>query len=586
MKAVVLMFDTLTKHHISTYGGDAITPNFERLAQHSVKFNNFYVGSMPCMPARREIHTGRYNFLHRSWGPLEPFDFSMPEHLSKNAIHTHLVTDHKHYWRDGGATYHPRYTTFEFIRGQEGDSWKGHVEKPNVNYDGKEEQAIIARRVKRMTQDAINRTYMKSEAEHTLTRTIEKGLAFLDTNHEQDDWFLQLECFDPHEPFFVPDKYLNMYGCCQSDFDGWMYYNAHTDTPEKQVLIRKFYQALITMCDEYLGKVLDSFDEHNLWESTMLMVCTDHGFLLGEHEWWGKNIMPVYNEIANTPFFLWDPRYSKQGIESNALAQTIDIPATLLDYFKLEIPNEMEGRSISQSLLTGSNVRDYALFGYFGAHINITDGKYIYMRAPRERKNTQNEYTLMPTHIDSRFTVENLALAELCDGFKFTLGAKVLKIPSSINYTNAFRFGDKLFDLTSDPKQKNPICDHDKALEMSHAINIELEKNEAPSELYSRYALESVNLTNITEDYISFNKYQSSLFRNANLSHHSVAEGLEVVVNISDDRTAMLKEVNDQIKNLGRAVNPQDVFNIARSLYVGEQLKRATYQLNMAMRYY
>ena len=49
----------------------------------STQFENFYVGSMPCMPARREMHTGRYNFLHRSWGPLEPFDDSMPAFEAK-----------------------------------------------------------------------------------------------------------------------------------------------------------------------------------------------------------------------------------------------------------------------------------------------------------------------------------------------------------------------------------------------------------------------------------------------------------------------------------------------------------------------
>ena len=116
MKAIVLMFDSLNKHMLSAYGcDDTITPNFQRLKQKTTRFDNFYVGSMPCMPARRELHTGRYNFLHRSWSPLEPFDDSMPELLKKNGTHCHLVTDHKHYWRDGGATYHSRFSTYDFI---------------------------------------------------------------------------------------------------------------------------------------------------------------------------------------------------------------------------------------------------------------------------------------------------------------------------------------------------------------------------------------------------------------------------------------------------------------------------------------
>ena len=82
MKAVMVMYDSLRLQDLPCYGGTAIElPNFKRLAEHTAVFDNSYVCSMPCMPARRELHTGRANFLHRSWGPLEPFDDSMPEIL-------------------------------------------------------------------------------------------------------------------------------------------------------------------------------------------------------------------------------------------------------------------------------------------------------------------------------------------------------------------------------------------------------------------------------------------------------------------------------------------------------------------------
>ena len=84
MKAVMVMYDSLDKHFLQCYGcGWTHTPNFDRLSEKATRFDNFYVGSMPCMPARRGLHTGRYNFLHRGWGPLEPFDDSMPELLKK-----------------------------------------------------------------------------------------------------------------------------------------------------------------------------------------------------------------------------------------------------------------------------------------------------------------------------------------------------------------------------------------------------------------------------------------------------------------------------------------------------------------------
>ncbi len=117
MKAIMVMFDTLNRRHLPPYGCDWVhAPNFQRLADRAVTFDNCYSASMPCMPARRELHTGRYNFLHRAWGPLEPFDDSMPELLKEHGVYTHLASDHQHYFEDGGATYHTRYSSWEFAR--------------------------------------------------------------------------------------------------------------------------------------------------------------------------------------------------------------------------------------------------------------------------------------------------------------------------------------------------------------------------------------------------------------------------------------------------------------------------------------
>ena len=160
-RCVVVMYDTLCRHFMPTYGNEWIkAPNFARLAKKSVQFQNYYVGSMPCMPARREMHTGRHNFLHRVWGPLEPFDDSMPQMLSSRGVHSHKVTDHHHYWEDGGATYHQRYSTFDLVRGQEGDKWIGDVEKlRDPKYKGNEwpeHEGMAFRR-----QDGINREHIK-----------------------------------------------------------------------------------------------------------------------------------------------------------------------------------------------------------------------------------------------------------------------------------------------------------------------------------------------------------------------------------------------------------------------------------------
>ncbi|MFJ2133386.1 sulfatase-like hydrolase/transferase [Streptomyces sp. NPDC087845] len=297
MKAIMVMFDTLNRRFLPPYGAEGIhAPNFTRLAERTAMFDTCYAGSMPCMPARRELHTGRHNFLHRSWGPLEPFDDSMPQILRENGVHTHLVTDHQHYWEDGGATYHNRYRTFEFFRGQEGDTWKGHVADPDVP------EAIRVRRGEPWRQDWINRQYLTDEADHPQTRTFDAGLEFLHTNHAEDDWFLQIETFDPHEPFFSYARHKQHYAHA---YDGphfdWPDYKKVSLSGEQIDHARRGYAALLSMCDASLGRVLDTMDTLALWDDTLLIVCTDHGLLLGEHGWWGKNVQPWYDETIHTP---------------------------------------------------------------------------------------------------------------------------------------------------------------------------------------------------------------------------------------------------------------------------------------------
>lgn len=190
MKAVMVMFDSLNRRMLEPYGCDWVhTPNFRRLAQRTVTFDRSYVCSMPCMPARRDLHTGRPNFLHRSWGPIEPFDDSMPQMLKQAGVYTHLATDHQHYWEDGGCTFHQRYSTFDLIRGQEGDKWHPVVGgvAPDRRAYGRNTAGKSSDNIE--WQDRVNRRFMPTDADHPQTRTFAAGLRFLDLNHDADRWF-------------------------------------------------------------------------------------------------------------------------------------------------------------------------------------------------------------------------------------------------------------------------------------------------------------------------------------------------------------------------------------------------------------
>ena len=493
MRAIVVMFDSLNRLSLPSYGGSVKLPNFERLAQRTVTFDRNYVGSLPCMPARRELHTGRLNFLHRGWGPLEPFDDSMPELLAKSGVHTHLSTDHYHYLEDGGATYHNRYSTWECIRGQEGDHWKGDAGSAPETSRHMLPLTHMKETAKRMKmakahQDEVNRQYIKSEDDFPQTKTFNDGLEFIKNNQDKDQWFLQIEAFDPHEPFFSPDYYQEeIFGCIPGEED-WPPYAPVTQTPDVVNHMQKKYDSLLKMCDQNLGRILDAMDTGNMWNDTMLIVNTDHGLLIGEHDWWGKGLMPDYEEITHTPLYIWDPRYAAAGIRSEVLTQTIDLAPTLLDFFGVNIPADMQGNSLGKVLENEEPIREYALFGYFAASLNITDGRYVYMCSPIKDAPRAFEYTLMPTHMNMRFFPQELANAELSKGFSFTKDCPVLKVPALFV---SHKLGETaLFDLMNDPKQQHPLQDEVIESRMRKALVKKKKKNEAPEELYARFGLE------------------------------------------------------------------------------------------------
>jgi hypothetical protein len=192
------------------------------------------------------------------------------------------------------------------------------------------------------------------------------------------------------------------------------------------------YAASLSMCDAWLGKVLDLMDEYELWDDTMLIVNTDHGFLLGEHDWWAKCVQPFYGEVAHSPLFIWDPRCGCANQRRASLVQTI---------------------------VDDTPVRQAALFGLHGGHVNVTDGRYVYMRAPATPDNQPlYNYTLMPTHMRARFSVDELQEIDLADPFPFTKGCRTLQIPAQ-RWPGSHPYETLLFDLETDPKQERPMDD-------------------------------------------------------------------------------------------------------------------------------
>lgn len=496
MRAVFVLFDSLNRHALGCYGGAVPTPNIDRFAQRALTFDNHFVGSLPCMPARRDLHTGRLNFMHRSWGPLEPFDNSMPELLKKSGIYTHLVSDHFHYLEDGGATYHNRYSTWDIVRGQEYDTWKALVEPPisrfeeeysSRHYNGPEQH--------NRRQHQVNRTFIRTEEDHPGPQVFSRAFDFLDNNRAADNWMLQIECFDPHEPFFAPEHYRRAFTTAyHGPILDWPVYGVVSETQDEVAEIRANYAALLTMCDAYFGKLLDYFDRHRLWDDTCLILTTDHGFLLGEHDLWAKNVMPFYDEIARIPLIVHNPAWAeRQGLRTDIVTQTPDLMPTILELFGVPAPVEVCAPSI-QSRIDGPDDGRVAVYGMFGGATYAADVRYRYFLYPPDLGDeTLSEYTLMPVHMHNPFGPEEMAGAQLHPPLDFTKGMPLLRVPALVTAKRPpgqdrralfESFGSALYDVVADPRQQRPITRPEVAARLTSAVVEELRRHDAPMDFF------------------------------------------------------------------------------------------------------
>ena len=215
--------------------------------------------------------------------------------------------------------------------------------------------------------------------------------------------------------------------------------------------------------------------------------------------------MPVYDEIAHIPLMIYHPNFADEGGTRHcSLTQTSDLMPTILDIAGQAIPEDVTGRSLIKVLAGDAEKRDSLIFGYFGAAINICDGRYSYFHYPVvDAAEHLFEYTLMPTRMTTRFSITELLDATLHPSFSFTKGVPVLRLPPKMDEdgmpveVQGMPFADQqsqLFDLQNDPRQEIPIDDPVKTEYMRQLIIQNMVRLDAPAEAFSRFGFETPSI--------------------------------------------------------------------------------------------
>jgi arylsulfatase A-like enzyme len=502
MNVIFLSIDSLNRHYLGTYGQPIEYPvettNLDAFARRAAVFDRHYTGSLPCMPARREFFTGWQEFLWRPWGPTEPFDTLLALAARNAGVTTQLVTDHFHFFQHGSHGYFEDYHGFEFIRGHEYDAWQTGPRAADPSFlrqikaERPDDPGFLNRAVY-----ARNATRLRREEDFFAPRVFARAVDWLRANHDHPRWLLVMDSFDVHEPFHCPEPYASMYtreDPRDPDLPLWPYYGridaGQSRLSERQVaFVRAQYAGKLTMVDRWFGRLLAALDELGLWENTAVIVTTDHGHFLGDHGWMGKPDAPMYNVLCATPLFVWVPGGPRNGGRVGALTAAVDLYATILDLLGVAPPAGVHSRSLLP-LLRGETDghRDWALYGYWGSTVNVTDGTHTYLHPCRSDAPAYCYSTQMMRPYGWFVPTEPRRDAEAGRFLPYT-DTPVWRYPAPSRSRHAEPL---LFNVADDPWQRTNLAGAGAPAEgrLRDLLVTALRALEAPAEQYTRLGLD------------------------------------------------------------------------------------------------
>ena len=362
---IFITCDQLRPFELGCYGGDKTNaPNIDKLAGESYIFNTACSPNPVCTPARSCMITGQYSrscngTLFNAAEPVEDRiicpDKTLPELLRDNNYSTTLI-----------------------------GKWHIHSRPETLGFD-----EAIYRKFNHLNE---NQHFFKDGERYIVegnAAEYELGLAkdFLNRKH-QKPFFLFYNISLPHMPYFdVEEKYLCKYdpneirlrpNAILSDneefnntwfriylYDYLFYSNTSDDRYNKvpkDFNLKKLYalyKGVISAADYQVGRLVEMIDQANMREDTIIVFTADHGDNMGSHGLFNKDVS--YDESVRIPM-MYNYKKIKPTIDNNCVTSLIDIAPTLLDLIDIPVPDNMQGKSVKNTLINNDTIKSEMAF--------------------------------------------------------------------------------------------------------------------------------------------------------------------------------------------------------------------------------
>ncbi|MBD3181879.1 sulfatase-like hydrolase/transferase [Candidatus Poribacteria bacterium] len=341
MNVAVVIIDTLRYDYISANGNPNIkTPNIDRLIGKSWNFHKAFAASFPTIPHRTDVITGRYGAPFHPWKCLDFDVVTLPRWLAEKGYCSQLIHDTPHLV-NGAHGFDFPFDAWMPIRGAEvdrawiTDSW---IPMSNWKFDPLFDEFDVSMEEVMRIHHAItcyihtNRGREKEE-DWNAAKLFSTAAQFLKDNKTRENFFLWVDCFDPHEPWDAPPEFMKMYDKT-TGYDGTIdprsfhFRNNNNISEAARNRIKAEYSAKVTFMDKWFGVFLDALEETGLDKNTAVILTSDHGTNVGDREGkFGKAGPPRENE-SHVPFVVYMPG-SGSGV-SDAIVQPQDVFATVM----------------------------------------------------------------------------------------------------------------------------------------------------------------------------------------------------------------------------------------------------------------
>ncbi len=394
-----LISDDLTATALSCYGNPVCrTPNIDRLAQRGTRFTRAYCQGTYCGPSRASLMSGYYPHAtgmlgYQSPRPAIGSRAMWAEHFKNNGYHTARVSKIFHMGVPGGiekgtnGADDPRCWVERY--NSQGPEWKAPGSGETLEGNPQDPRPVGGNTF----------VYVKAEGDdlvHSDGKTAAQACRLLKRFSQMDKPFwLGVGFVRPHVPFVAPSADFASYPFDQmvlpekieGDWDdippaGINYKtskNMKMDLVKQKKALGSYYSSVAFM-DRQVGKVIQTLEASGLRDKTMIIFTSDHGYHLGEHDFWAK--VSLHEESARVPLIICVP--GQQPAVCDSLVELLDLFPTTAALCGLEVPPRLQGHDLSPLLDDPKKTVREAAFCVNGQGFLLREDRWAYIQYRRD----------------------------------------------------------------------------------------------------------------------------------------------------------------------------------------------------------